>query len=138
MRISDWSSAVCSSDLAATLRPRQDRPGWRQALRQEQPPRLACGKARRFRHGGRSDFRGTARTVRPALWHHPARGSPWIFQGLQKHRNGVDGKPHQAADKRSVDPDILEIASDGGLRSEEHTSELQSLMRNSYAVFCLK
>src|SRR3546814_4435882 len=26
----------------------------------------------------------------------------------------------------------------GGIRSEEHTSELQSLMRNSYAVFCLK
>src|SRR3546814_4595693 len=25
----------------------------------------------------------------------------------------------------------------GGVRSEEHTSELQSLMRNSYAVFCL-
>src|SRR3546814_10359021 len=25
-----------------------------------------------------------------------------------------------------------------GTRSEEHTSELQSLMRNSYAVFCLK
>src|SRR3546814_4814333 len=29
-------------------------------------------------------------------------------------------------------------ATDGGLRSEEHTSELQSLMRISYAVFCLK
>src|SRR3546814_4921835 len=28
--------------------------------------------------------------------------------------------------------------SSGGRRSEEHTSELQSLMRNSYAVFCLK
>src|SRR3546814_9137837 len=28
--------------------------------------------------------------------------------------------------------------SEGFLRSEEHTSELQSLMRNSYAVFCLK
>src|SRR3546814_5371556 len=27
---------------------------------------------------------------------------------------------------------------DSGLRSEEHTSELQSLMRNSYAVLCLK
>src|SRR3546814_4733066 len=27
---------------------------------------------------------------------------------------------------------------DAGLRSEEHTSELQSLMRISYAVFCLK
>src|SRR3546814_6456967 len=27
---------------------------------------------------------------------------------------------------------------EGGCRSEEHTSELQSIMRNSYAVFCLK
>src|SRR3546814_3027863 len=30
------------------------------------------------------------------------------------------------------------ITVDVNLRSEEHTSELQSLMRNSYAVFCLK
>src|SRR3546814_2317547 len=30
------------------------------------------------------------------------------------------------------------VVSDGVERSEEHTSELQSLMRNSYAVFCLK
>src|SRR3546814_10064493 len=30
------------------------------------------------------------------------------------------------------------IAGAGGARSEEHTSELQSLMRSSYAVFCLK
>src|SRR3546814_2073857 len=30
------------------------------------------------------------------------------------------------------------LASSGGMRSEEHTSELQSLMRISYAVFCLK
>src|SRR3546814_2457399 len=33
---------------------------------------------------------------------------------------------------------IYDTCSDDGLRSEEHTSELQSLMRNSYAVFCLK
>src|SRR3546814_5770731 len=32
----------------------------------------------------------------------------------------------------------LTQANSCGLRSEEHTSELQSLMRNSYAVFCLK
>src|SRR3546814_9467855 len=41
---------------------------------------------------------------------------------------------------RVLDLDIL-LWSDGpyeGERSEEHTSELQSLMRNSYAVFCLK
>src|SRR3546814_3559900 len=30
------------------------------------------------------------------------------------------------------------MASEKAARSEEHTSELQSLMRNSYAVFCLK
>src|SRR3546814_1880783 len=43
-------------------------------------------------------------------------------------------------------PCTLEINADGNLagnagyagRSEEHTSELQSLMRNSYAVFCLQ
>src|SRR3546814_2299970 len=32
----------------------------------------------------------------------------------------------------------LHLRPDGTLRSEEHTSELQSLMRISYAVFCLK
>src|SRR3546814_9038677 len=42
------------------------------------------------------------------------------------------------------DPDIqsertgFETAFRSGVRSEEHTSELQSLMRISYAVFCLK
>src|SRR3546814_1807565 len=33
---------------------------------------------------------------------------------------------------------VLEVGSGTGQRSEEHTSELQSLMRISYAVFCLK
>src|SRR3546814_10909474 len=39
---------------------------------------------------------------------------------------------------RSGDPPWLCHRSRGGKRSEEHTSELQSLMRISYAVFCLK
>src|SRR3546814_4249028 len=40
--------------------------------------------------------------------------------------------------ERTADmPDIPTIA-ESGFRSEEHTSELQSLMRISYAVFCLK
>src|SRR3546814_10900074 len=41
----------------------------------------------------------------------------------------------------NVDMIIQNIAHNAGstdVRSEEHTSELQSLMRNSYAVFCLK
>src|SRR3546814_8741689 len=32
----------------------------------------------------------------------------------------------------------MDIVGQGSYRSEEHTSELQSLMRNSYAAFCLK
>src|SRR3546814_3928673 len=35
-------------------------------------------------------------------------------------------------------PMLMIMAIGGGIRSEEHTSELQSLMRISYAVFCLK
>src|SRR3546814_5550962 len=35
---------------------------------------------------------------------------------------------------RATSPGIFDVL----VRSEEHTSELQSLMRNSYAVFCLK
>src|SRR3546814_8783512 len=34
--------------------------------------------------------------------------------------------------------DFLSVGTNDLTRSEEHTSELQSLMRNSYAVFCLK
>src|SRR3546814_7364969 len=34
--------------------------------------------------------------------------------------------------------DCVNVGADCALRSEEHTSELQSLMRNSYAVFCFK
>src|SRR3546814_8929343 len=41
---------------------------------------------------------------------------------------GRQGQPHRLWDRRRG----------GRLRSEEHTSELQSLMRISYAVFCLK
>src|SRR3546814_4711733 len=40
--------------------------------------------------------------------------------------------------KRNVAVDCVEPARCARLRSEEHTSELQSLMRISYAVFCLK
>src|SRR3546814_2677194 len=50
----------------------------------------------------------------------------------EKHRKGQEGLD----DLRQPHPDItphVRIA-----RSEEHTSELQSLMRISYAVFCLK
>src|SRR3546814_6345169 len=41
-------------------------------------------------------------------------------------------------DHELLEPFTLEVPLDDGSRSEEHTSELQSLMRISYAVFCLK
>src|SRR3546814_7315537 len=40
--------------------------------------------------------------------------------------------------KNKVQPITLAVTEEGAVRSEEHTSEIQSLMRNSYAVFCLK
>src|SRR3546814_1464863 len=101
MRISDWSSDVCSSDLddqrleivlasnARRDQPQQHRvdgPGKR-----HQKPVLRPGDAEGLHHGGR---------------------------------------PIDDAVKRGEQRDVA--------RSEEHTSELQSLMRNSYAVFCLK
>src|SRR3546814_4434006 len=46
------------------------------------------------------------------------------------HRDGGTGKRH--------DLELLQHCWSPCFRSEEHTSELQSLMRISYAVFCLK
>src|SRR3546814_6813612 len=40
--------------------------------------------------------------------------------------------------RRVPDSCLAEAAENSAARSEEHTSELQSLMRSSYAVFCLK
>src|SRR3546814_7238453 len=62
------------------------------------------------------------------------------------HEYGFDpGKRVDHKVQRQVDPFIIfgidaagQALEDAGLRSEEHTSELQSLMRISYAVFCLK
>src|SRR3546814_3988233 len=54
----------------------------------------------------------------------------WIF--ISRSANAFD-RPSFRYSNRSGD-----YGADAALRSEEHTSELQSLMRISYAVFCLK
>src|SRR3546814_6036460 len=51
--------------------------------------------------------------------------------------NGVNGGSFRPDGLAATDDEIDEEVA-AGLRSEEHTSELQSLMRSSYAVFCLK
>src|SRR3546814_8088280 len=50
----------------------------------------------------------------------------------------VDRNRDFARDRRAAQRPALEPEIGGRARSEEHTSELQSLMRISYAVFCLK
>src|SRR3546814_6280758 len=114
MRISEWSSYVCSSDLAAGCRlPR------RAARRAPAGPGLARRRAGRAADRQRPDpgdaqgRRGAAAGQRATA---PARG-------LVRSRR--QARAAGGADAR-------------GRRSEEHTSELQSLMRISYAVFCLK
>src|SRR3546814_9739338 len=57
---------------------------------------------------------------------------PGMFFTIEPMING--GRP----DVKVLDDGWTAVTRDRSLRSEEHTSELQSLMRISYAVFCLK
>src|SRR3546814_9012927 len=61
--------------------------------------------------------------------------------GEQQHFDGKSGRPRHrdgTADQAIAGKTDCKPQRDPGYRSEAHTSELQSLMRNSYAVFCLK
>src|SRR3546814_8332276 len=94
MRISDWSSDVCSSDLP-----------------------VARGLAQRVKRGVMT--LGDITALR------------------RVDRRGFDQRARQFIDERTMAVEAGEQPCEQG-RSEEHTSELQSLMRISYAVFCLK
>src|SRR3546814_9802014 len=69
-------------------------------------------------------------------------GAGGVIDALMGTHNAQDrvfargGKPR--TDARELDWHAQEAFLYRAARSEEHTSELQSLMRNSYAVFCLK
>src|SRR3546814_10152422 len=101
MRISDWSSDVCSSNLGVVL-------------------------CRRTHHRGAADVD----ILDDVVARRPLRDR--CGKGIEVDDNQVD-----AADAMRLHrPDMGRVVADG--RSEEHTSELQSLMRTSYAVFCSK
>src|SRR3546814_5533194 len=121
MRISDWSSDVCSSDLqtVSDIRGVIDVSGGRVTIASlisvatwALPPVL-----RRFAE------------------RHPRVGVRILDESEQEIVQYVRrGEAEFAVDMLTVEP-----AQDLAVtRSEEHTSELQSLMRISYAVFCLK
>src|SRR3546814_3360313 len=132
MRISDWSSDVCSSDLLRPCRHAdRTRPGvlyatvWRSA-----------GNAGRCSCAWRSTFGRIAMIA--------CIKSAWRVAAIRDcnlaRASGVRriGSRQNAADQRArVIAQSLRRQS-AQHRSEGHTSELQSLMRISYAVFCLK
>src|SRR3546814_10286288 len=120
MRISDWSSDVCSSDLlrVVPVAPVTIRPGTGLG----NPG--ACGQ-RQVARQWVADFHVGGSEQAPGLVAAGAHGRDADAQGVPvgevEVRFGPVGDPAVAFG-----------------RSEEHTSELQSLMRISYAVFCLK
>src|SRR3546814_8095188 len=118
MRISDWSSDVCSSDLAF-------RRGDGVEHDDVRFPRHALGDM--AKHPGFADAGIATNLYKPVL----------IQRGIDF---GDDVEPRQMHSCESV-ADIGKRETGHlfqSFRSEEHMSELQSLMRNSYAVFCLK
>src|SRR3546814_1543695 len=112
MRISDWSSDVCSSDLHVhRIGAARDDVG---------DERLAADAT----VDGAPEIDGVAHKE-PVFGAHPARKTPRQFLAhLAQRPIAVRLEEEQGAARQ--------------FRSEEHTSELQSLMRISYAVFCLK
>src|SRR3546814_9542862 len=60
------------------------------------------------------------------------------LQGLLGVMLADPGRPLGQVERGVLDAALYETYRQAGIRSEEHTSELQSLMRISYAVFCLK
>src|SRR3546814_6115768 len=59
-----------------------------------------------------------------------------LFERRERSAHRLQGSPQMAG--RSLVVAVAGVDPLGAFRSEEHTSELQSLMRISYAVFCLK
>src|SRR3546814_6277967 len=133
MRISDWSSDVCSSDLDRS-QPREE-PGVLRVDAGVDQPRGLFGQADAFVLGR---FLGAARLQGRGGSRESAR---------QGRRSAAHGRVARPVPRGSlcVDPcgdtgarHRLHPRCRRAWRSEEHTSELQSLMRISYAVFCLK
>src|SRR3546814_8279499 len=125
MRISDWSSDVCSSDLAGSTQPIQQGPGAIPALVLERDRERAAPAesvlVEQF----------LLRTAR--LGHQTAIG----------HLGWMRGAVGAALGILLAGALTMLLTGGGGEagglpRSEGHTSELQALIRNSYAVFCVQ
>src|SRR3546814_9195994 len=111
--MSDWSSDVCSSDLERLFLLRGGR---RRRPRLRQDPRRAQRQRREVAQA-------------------PAQPAKADELAVCERRYSI----HTPLSPRGLAPGTIGVSAwRGRTRSEEHTSELQSLMRISYAVFCLK
>src|SRR3546814_5959933 len=118
MRSSDWSSDVCSSDLQGGGHAGHN------GLKDIQSV-LGSPDFWRLRIGiGHPRTLGLAQQVADFVLHPPRRDE----------QGAIDEVIHRC---RAVVPAMLDGDFALATRSDEHTSELQSLMRNSYAVCCL-
>src|SRR3546814_7946821 len=124
MRISDWSSDVCSSDLVKNREQYAFGQGHqRGGLDPGRDEKVAASRGGQMPH----DF-ARAETIAVGLDRCAARRAA-ALRG-EPAPVGDEGFGRQAKAERRRNGDHF--------RSEEHTAELQSLMRISYAVFCLK
>src|SRR3546814_6241143 len=117
MRISDWSSDVCSSDLT-------------------DPSFSGRGSHAVVRGRRRRSDNGRHKAWRERLHHQRYRPSSHGESDTIDAAGPHDLSAPYATDTRQIWGSALQFgfAFRGGSRSEEHTSELQSLMRISYAV----
>src|SRR3546814_7174123 len=118
MRISDWSSDVCSSDLgkATAFVGRLRRALALATLRHQTPDLVILDEFQRYRQI--LDEKDQDPLLKALLGSDGAATGPAVLL--------LSATPYRLLSTRWDE------------RSEEHTSELQSLMRISYAVFCLK
>src|SRR3546814_6220872 len=122
MRISDWSSDVCSSDLALEQR----------NVHELQDLNLITPGLRFSAEGGKT----TTTVILRGLGRNPlGEGVPAVVTSFADIPLVGDGTTVPAYDIASIQ--VL-TGPQGSLRSEEHPSELQSLMGNSYADLCLQ
>src|SRR3546814_9014899 len=122
MRISDWSSDVCSSDLTAIVptRPRKPRDKAKVEAAVLIVERWILARLRDRRFFSLAELNAAIRELVGDL-------NARLMRKL--------GASRREFFERIDRPALLSLPA---ARSEEHTSELQSLMRISYAVFCLK
>src|SRR3546814_4383176 len=131
MLISDWSSDVCSSDL-----PRAGTQGWPQVRPLQGPGAARSGCYGPTRHVRFRPLQGTRDRARHSLpLCRSQRGTPGLRSARACCQNAM---MMTGAPIKLTQADAADVADLYNRRSEEHTSELQSLMRISYAVYCLK